>query len=192
MSRRDSGDQDALQMARGRASPAGAPTVLDHPGLGRRLGSTPRSPWPASVFGEPWPGRPTGSSLRFGYSTVAQGFRAQRDAAVVLTPPGTVESDPFISPRQVRTFVRRVAPGHPPNPVPVPWLRSRRRWLSSTTGDPLIDAAGALTCGPYLSVDAVGRLSLRTRSIHRPPIRGCSPLRGPALGLRAPLDGSGP
>ena len=38
-------------MACARASRAGAPTVLDHPGLGRGLGAAPRSPWPASVLG---------------------------------------------------------------------------------------------------------------------------------------------
>lgn len=39
----------------------------------------------------------------------------------------------------------------------------------SLTGDPVRDAEGARTCGPYLSVDAKGRLSLQTRTIHRPP-----------------------
>ena len=103
-------------MARGRASPSGAPTVLDHPGLGRRLvlllvRRGPRAFWAGMTHA------PYKSSLRFGFSTVAKGYRAQPDVAVVLTPPGTVEPDPsIISPRQVRSFVRTVAPGAPSEP----------------------------------------------------------------------------
>jgi hypothetical protein len=113
---------------------------------------------------------PYRSSLRFGFSTVAQGYRPEPDVAVVLTPPGTVEPDPsFISPRQVRNFVRTVVPGAPPEPrLGALVALEEEHGSPGLTGDPVRDAAGARTCGPYLSVDAVGRLSLRTRSIHRP------------------------
>jgi hypothetical protein len=71
----------------------------------------PRAFWGALTHAPYW------SSLRFGFSTVAQGFRPEPDVALVLTPPGTVEADPsIISPRQVRNFVRTVAPGVPPDP----------------------------------------------------------------------------
>ena len=114
---------------------------------------------------------PFRTSLRFGFSTVAQGWRPEPDVAVVLTPPGTVEPDPsIISPRQVRNFVRTVAPGAPPDPrLDALVALEEEHGTSGLTGDPVSDAEGARTCGPYLSVDAKGRLSLRTRSIHRPP-----------------------
>lgn len=44
------------------------------------------------------------------------------------------------------------------------------------------DAAGARTCGPYLSVDAKGRLSLRTRTIHRPPFEDAHLFEDPFSG----------
>ena len=114
---------------------------------------------------------PFRTSLRFGFSTVAQGFRPEPDVAIVLTPPGKVEPDPsIISPRQVRNFVRTVAPGAPPDPRhDALVVLEEEHGSPSLTGDPVRDAEGARTCGPYLSVDATGRLSLRTRSIHRPP-----------------------
>ena len=59
---------------------------------------------------------PCRSALRFGFSTVAHGYRPEPDVAVVLTPPGPVEPGPsIISPRRVRDFVRTVvgAPSEP-------------------------------------------------------------------------------
>ena len=88
----------------------------------------------------------------------------------MLTPPGTVEPDPsIISPRRVRNFVRTVAPGTPDPRLDALVALEEEHGTSGLTGDPVSDAEGARTCGPYLSVDAKGRLSLRTRSIHRPP-----------------------
>jgi hypothetical protein len=114
---------------------------------------------------------PYRSSLRFGFSTVAQGHHPEPDVAVMLTPPRAVEPDPsIISPRQVRNFVRAVAPGAPPDPRLDALVALEEEHGSPTlTGDPVSDAAGAHTCGPYLRVDSTGRLSFRTRSIHRPP-----------------------
>jgi hypothetical protein len=139
-------------------------------GPGSRVGPAPRSPWPASVLGT-LTHASFRSSLRFGFSTVAEGYRPQPDVAVVLTPSGTVEPDPsIISPCQVRKFVRTVAPGAPRDPrLDALVALEEEHGTPNLTGDRVRDAAGARTCGPYLSVGATGRLSLRTRSIYRPP-----------------------
>ena len=114
---------------------------------------------------------PYRSALCFGFSTVAQGYHPGPDVAVVLTPPGTVEPNPsIISPRQVRSFVRTVAPGAPSEPrLDALVALEEEHGPHGLSGDPLQDACGASTCGPFLSVGPTGRLSLRTRSIHRPP-----------------------
>jgi hypothetical protein len=113
---------------------------------------------------------PYRSALRFGFSTVASGYHPEPDVAVVLTPSGAVGPDPsIISPRRVRDFVRSVVPGAPSEPrLDALVALEEEHGPNGLTGDPLRDAAGARTCGPYLSVDANGRLSLRTRTIHRP------------------------
>ena len=113
---------------------------------------------------------PIRSALRFGFSTVAHGYRPEADVAVDLTPSWPVDRDPsIISPRRVRDFVRTVVPGAPAEPrLDALVALEEEHGPASLTGDPVQDAAGAQTCGPYLSVEANGRLSLRTRSIHRP------------------------
>jgi hypothetical protein len=113
---------------------------------------------------------PYRSTLRFGFSTIAQGYNAGPDVAVVLTPPGPPEPDPgIISPRRVRDFVRAVVPGATSEPrLDALVALEEEHGHSGLTGDPVRDAMGARAGGPYLSVDATGRLSLRTRSIHRP------------------------
>ena len=112
---------------------------------------------------------PYRSALCFGFSTIAQGYHPEPDVAVVLTPPGPVQPDPsIISPRQVRAFVRAMAPGTPPEPrLDALVALEEEHGLGPLSGDPVRDAAGARTCGPYLSIRATGQLSLRTRSIHR-------------------------
>jgi hypothetical protein len=114
---------------------------------------------------------PYRSALCFGFSTVAQGYRPEPDVKVVLTPPGPVEPDPsIISPRQVRAFVRTIAPAVPSEPrLEALVALEEEHGPYGLSGDPLHDACGASTCGPFLSVGPTGRLSLRTRSIHRPP-----------------------
>ena len=125
----------------------------------------PRAFWRGLIYA------PYRSALRFGFSTVAQGYPAGPDVAVALTAPEPVEPDPsIISPRQVRAFVRGVVPAAPPEPrLDALVALEEEHGPQDLTGDPLRDAVGARAGGPYLSVDAKGRLSLRTRSIHRPP-----------------------
>ena len=121
-----SGDKDTLQMACARASRAGAPTVLGHPGLGRGLGVAARSPWPASVLGslDLWAllelaafrvlhGRP-GVPPRARRRACPYPARNRRGRPVHHQPaPGA----------QLRTHR---CPGVPPIPVSTLWLRSRR------------------------------------------------------------------
>jgi hypothetical protein len=113
---------------------------------------------------------PYRSTLCFGFSTVAQGYHPGPDVALVLRP-GAVEPDPsIISPSQVRAFVRTVVPGAPLEPrLDALVALEEEHGLQPLSGDPLHDACGASTCGPFLSIGPTGRLSLRTRSIHRPP-----------------------
>ena len=85
-------------------------------------------------------------------------------------PTAPVEPDAaIISPRRVRAFVRMIAPGARPEPrLDALVALEEEHGLRPLSGDPVRDAAGASTCGPFLSLVATGQLSLRTRSIHRP------------------------
>ena len=114
---------------------------------------------------------PYRSALRFGFSTVTEGYNPEPDVAVILTPPGPAVPDAsIISARRVRDFIRTVAPGAAFEPRLCALVAlEEEHGCRSLTGDPLKDAFGTPTCGPYLSVEATGRLSLRTRRIHRPP-----------------------
>jgi hypothetical protein len=114
---------------------------------------------------------PYRSALLFGFSTVAQGYHPEPDVEVVLTPPGPLERHAsIISARRVRDFVRAIAPGASPDPrLNALVALEEEHGPRDLTGDHLRDAEGAPTCGPFLNVEASGRLSLRTRSIHRPP-----------------------
>jgi hypothetical protein len=113
---------------------------------------------------------PYRSPLYFGFSTVALGYRPGPDVELVLTPLSPLEPDPsIISPRQVRAFVRAIAPGAPPEPrLDALVALGEEHGPQPLSGDPLHDACGASICGPFLSVGPTGLLSLRNRSIHRP------------------------
>ena len=124
---------------------------------------------------------PYRSTLCFGFSTVAQGYRPEPDVAVVLSPPGPAMPDPtIISPRQVRHFIRTVAPGAPSDPrLDARVALEEEHGLAHLTGDPLRDGIGVPVCGSFLRLDATGRLSLRARRIHRPPFENAHLLEDP-------------
>jgi hypothetical protein len=114
---------------------------------------------------------PYSSPLRFGLSTVADGYGPSADVAVVLNRAGPLDPDPsIISARRLRAFVRTVVPGAAADARLNALVALKEEHGPRTlTGDPVRDAQGTRTCGPYLSVEATGWLSFHTRSIHRPP-----------------------
>jgi hypothetical protein len=110
----------------------------------------------------------------FGFSNVALGYDSHLDVGVVLTPAGRVEPDPsIISPRRMRDFVCDTFPAEPVAPRLVALVSLEEEYGPRTregfTGREISDYMGAPMGPVYLSVSAVGRLSMTARHIYRPP-----------------------
>ncbi len=110
----------------------------------------------------------------FGFSTVALGYNSHLDVKVILTPSGPVGPDPsIISPRRMRAFVRDTFPATPLAPRLVAAVALEGEYGPRTregfNGHELGDAMGAPIGNQYLSVSAVGRLSITACHIYRPP-----------------------
>ena len=118
---------------------------------------------------------PRTPAANFGFSNVALGHNSHLDVRVILTPFGRVEPDPsIISPRRMRDFVRDTFPAEPLAPRLVALVALEEEYGPQTregfTGREITDYMGAPMGRPvYLSVSAVGRLSLTARHIYRPP-----------------------
>ncbi len=161
--------QDTLQMTCTGAAPAGSLAVLGHPGLGRGLGPSARPPWPTGLLAAPDAcALPERAALRLlhGRPRVPPKTPTSRSSSLRHGPSSPIP--PSSAPAGCAISCARSSQGHPPSQVSMPWWRSRS--MARQTGDHMRGAAGAQTCGPFLSVDANGRLSLRTRSIHRPSL----------------------